>query len=132
MKLLGIDFGSKKIGLAVSDKTGSMAFPKEVIPNDGNLLSYIKSLVDKEGISEIIIGQSINHYGKNNKIQDKINEFIVDLTLQMNIPIHLQDERYSTQAALQIQGRNNQTDASAAALILDSFIILRKNKFKEE
>ncbi len=132
MKLLGIDFGSKKIGLAASDQSGNMAFPKEVIPNDGNLLSHIKNLVEKEGISEIIIGQSIDYYGKNNKIQDKINEFIVNLTLQINVPVHLQDERYSTQAALQIQGRNSQTDASAAALILDSFIRLRKNKFKKE
>jgi putative holliday junction resolvase len=126
MRLLGIDYGSKRVGLAITDETGRMAFPHTVIPNSANLLKELETIIAEKKIAEIVIGHSLDKQSKPNKIQAAIEELIQDLTLAVGLPIHLQPEQFSTQAALQIQGRNDMTDAAAAALILDSFITRSK------
>jgi len=126
MRLLGIDYGSKKVGLALSDERGVMAFPHSVLPNDEKLLLAIESLVQKEGVGKIVIGHSVNKEGNPNKIQQAIEACILDLTLSLGIPIELERELYTTQEAMRIQGKTMMTDASAAALILNSFIQRQK------
>jgi putative Holliday junction resolvase len=126
MRLLGIDYGTKKIGLALTDDKGTMAFPHGVIPNNGEVRAYIGTLVKKEGVDEIVIGHSLNKEGKPNTVHAAVEELIGDLTLDVGIPIHLEPEQYSTQEAIRIQGRNAQTDASAATIILNSFLERRK------
>lgn len=125
MRLLGIDYGSKRVGLALSDESGTMAFPHKVLPNSPTLCKEIESIVTRENVSEIVIGHSLNKNQQPNKIQTAIEELVTDLTLATGLPIHLEPEQFSTQAALQIQGRTAMTDAAAATLILDSFIIKR-------
>ena len=61
MKKMGIDYGSKKIGVALSDDGGTMAFPHEVVPNNSEFLGYIKNLVEDIGVTEIVIGHSLNN-----------------------------------------------------------------------
>lgn len=127
MKRMGIDFGSKKIGIAMTDDSGVMAFPHEVVPNDAQFLSYIEQLVAEKGIGEIVIGHSLDNNGAPNKIHQAVEEFITDITLQIGIPVHLEPEQFSTQQAARIQGKDAQTDAAAAAIILDSFITKQKS-----
>ena len=122
MRYMGIDYGTKRVGVAVSDATGAMAFPKTVLKNDDKLLSELSELVDEYEVKAVVIGHSIDKNDAPNQIQSAINEFIGDLTMQVGLPVHLEPEQYTTQAALRIQGRNDQTDASAAALILNSFL----------
>lgn len=119
---MGIDYGTKKVGIALSDEGGRMAFPKEVIPNDHTLLAAVEAYIKNNGVGAVVVGYSLNREGEENKVQEAINEFIGDLTLAAGVPIHLQPERYSTKEALQIQGKTAKTDASAAALILDSYL----------
>jgi len=126
MKRLGIDFGSKKIGLALTDDSGSMAFPHAVIPNDAAFLAYIEALIAERGVQEIVIGHSLDNQGAPNKIHGAVESFITDITLSLGIPVHLEPEQYSSRQAAQLQGKNSQTDASAAAIILDSFITKQK------
>ena len=126
MKRLGIDYGSKKIGLAVTDDGGSIAFPLEVVPNDDSFVSHIEQLVADRNIDEIVIGHSLDNQGKANIIHEATEELITNLTLVIGIPVHLEPEQYSTQEAKQIQGQSAQTDASAAAIILNSFIDKQK------
>jgi putative Holliday junction resolvase len=126
MRLLGIDFGSKKIGLALSDERGIMAFPHSVIPNDERLLHTIEVIVHNEKVNKIVIGHSKNREGSPNKIQEAIEACMLDLTLSLGIPIELEPEQYTTQEAMRIQGKNNMTDASAAALILNSYLMRQK------
>jgi putative transcription antitermination factor YqgF len=123
---MGIDFGSKNVGIAFTDESGSMAFPHGVLPNNGKLLSTVTSLINEKQVKEIVIGHSIGYAGKENKIHAAVEEFMMDITLAVGIPIHLEPEHYSTQQAIRIQGKNSQTDAAAAAIILDSFITRRK------
>lgn len=126
MRLLGIDYGSKRVGVALSDEAGMMAFPFKVIPNTTALLKELEVIIESKKVTEIVIGHSLDKNSQPNKIQAAIEELITDLTLATGLPIHLQPEQFSTQAALQIQGRNDMTDAAAATLILDSFITRTK------
>jgi putative Holliday junction resolvase len=127
MKRMGIDFGSKKIGIAFTDDAGIMAFPHAVIPNDANFFKIIEKLVAERGVEEIVIGHSLDNNGKPNQIHAAVEEFITDVTLLIGIPVYLEPEQYSTQQAARVTGKNAQTDAAAAALILESFITKEKN-----
>ena len=122
MRRLGIDFGTKKIGLALTDESGVMAFPHSVVPNDGKFLPMIEALIEAQGVGEIVIGHSLNLDGTPNAVQTHIDAFIADMTLRQPIPIHLEPEQLTTKQASTITGKNTQTDASAAAIILDSFL----------
>jgi putative holliday junction resolvase len=122
MRLLGIDYGTKKIGLALTDETGTMAFPHAVIPNDTAMQKYIEVLVTKEHVSEIVVGHSLDKAGMPNKVHEGAEALMLDLTLSLGIPIHLEPEQYSTQEAMRIQGKSGMTDAAAAAIILNSYL----------
>lgn len=128
MRYLGIDYGTKRVGLALTDESGAMAFPHTVVPNSAKLIDVITGLINEKTVEVIVIGQSLNREGQPNAIQSAIEGLVLDLTLATGLPVHLIPEQYSTQAAIQIQGRNSETDASAAALILDSFLTQQKNK----
>jgi len=123
---MGIDFGSKKVGIAFSDESGMMAFPHSVVPNDAKLFQTIVKLITEKQVGEVVIGHSLDKEGNANKIHAQVEAFMLDLTLELGLPIHLEPEQYSTQQALRIQGKNSQTDAAAAAIILDSYLTKKK------
>ncbi len=123
---MGIDYGTKRVGIAFTDEGGAMAFPHAVVPNDNKLVATISSLAGEKKVGTIIIGHSMNLDGSDNKVQQGITELIGDLTLETGLPIELEPEQYSTQAALRLQGRTEMTDASAAALILESYLTRTK------
>lgn len=123
---MGIDYGTKRVGIALSDEGGRMAFPHIVLDNNSGLLKKLVEIIEERGVGEIVIGHSLNREGGPNPIHEEVEELIGDLTLQVGLPIHLQPEQYSTQEAMIGQGRNAQTDASAAAIILNSFITKKK------
>lgn len=123
MRKMGLDFGTKKVGVALTDERGVMAFPHGVIRNDDRLLERILALVDEKGVDAIVVGHSKNKDGGDNPVQAKIYEFIENITLDRPIPVHLEPEIYSTQEAIRIQGRNAQTDAAAATIILNSYLM---------
>lgn len=127
-RLLGIDYGTKRVGVAFTDELGSMAFPHAVLANDADLVKNLCKVISEKSVSEIVIGHSIDKEGKPNSIHEKVEELMMDLTLEVGLPIHLEPELYTTQAALRIQGRNTMTDAAAATLILDNFIVRNKKK----
>lgn len=110
----------------MTDESGSMAFPHSVIPTNPDLLKKLVALVEKEKIGEIVIGHSLDRNGKPNAVHQAVEGLMLDLTLETGLPIHLQPEQYTTQAAIQLQGKTPMTDAAAAALILDSFITKQK------
>lgn len=123
---MGIDYGSKRVGIALSNDDGTMAFPREVLQNGASLKDEIIKIIEAEGIEAIVIGHSLDKEGNPNVIQEAIDELITDLTLEVGLPVHLEPEIYSTQEALRFQGRNEMTDASAASIILNSFITRNK------
>ncbi|OGG85601.1 hypothetical protein A2392_02410 [Candidatus Kaiserbacteria bacterium RIFOXYB1_FULL_46_14] len=123
---MGIDYGTKRVGVALSDESGRMAFPHIVLDNDGKLLEQLEKIIKERAVGEIVIGHSLDRSGRPNAVHGEVEELIGDLTLRVGLPIHLEAEQYSTQEALRDQGRTAQTDASAAAIILNSFITKKK------
>lgn len=122
MRKLGIDFGTKKVGLALSDLEGKLAFPHAVIPNDAALLDTIERMIADEEVDVVVIGQSLDLDGTPNAVQADIEAFIADLTQRTPVPIHLEPEQLTTQQAAAVTGKNDQTDAAAAAIILDTWL----------
>lgn len=122
MRHLGIDFGSKRVGLALSDESGTMAFPHQVIPNDARLVSTLEAIISKERVGQVVIGHSLDKSGQPNKIHQAVEELVTDLTLACGVPIALHPEQYSTQEALRPTGRHANIDAAAATIILNSYL----------
>lgn len=135
MKYIGIDYGSKRVGVAISDDNGKIAFPKFVFPCDENLVNKVKDFCLEEKVGGVVLGESKNFKGEDNEIMSQINKFSENLKKVLNIPIYLEPEFMTSIEATRIQGDIEKIDASAAALILQSFLNKSQNsesKIKNE
>ena len=121
MRYLGIDFGSKRVGLALSDEGGKFAMPHSVLPNNHKLVENIAALC-KDSVAAIILGESVDDKGENNKIMDMIIPFKKELEGVTRLPVIYEKEYMSSQHAEFFQGKHDMLDASAAALILQRFL----------
>ncbi len=126
MRFLGIDFGTKRVGLAISDENGQIAFPKKVVPNDSKLISSILEVLESEKVSEIVVGESTNFNGVLNPVAKQIEEFILALQTETNLPIQKQKEFFTSVEARrykdETKSTSNSVDAAAAALILQRYL----------
>lgn len=121
MKLMSLDFGHKRVGVASTDESGTFALPRMVLPNDSDLLEKVVAIKEEEGAEKIIMGQSNNFQGEPNAIMEEVLKFKSELESQ-GVEVVLHPEVLTTMEARQIQGQTDMTDASAAALILKSYI----------
>lgn len=122
MKHLGIDYGGKRVGIAVSDDDGKMAFPHSVIANGTGLLEEVGKIIKEEKIEAIVMGESKDFQGKPNKIMGEIEKFKKNLEERFGLAVHLEPEFLTSAQAERIQGKTELHDASAAAIILQSFL----------
>ena len=83
MKYLGVDFGTKKVGLSISDKNGKMAFPYKIVKNDQNFIKSFLEILDKEEIEKIIFGKSLNFQMQENSINQEIKKFIQNIEREL-------------------------------------------------
>ncbi len=127
MKIMGIDYGTKRVGVAFSDEGMQFAIPSEVIKNSKNLLSEIKEIADKNYIKEIVMGESKNYKGEANDIYEESLKFKSNLEKE-GFKVHLEPEFMTSVNAERFQGKNDMLDASAAALILQSFLDKKQSK----
>lgn len=121
MKLLGIDYGTKRVGIASTDESGTFAIPRMVIPNTDDLASRVIEYVNENEIEKIILGESKNLDGKANAILPEIYEF-ADALRKEGKEVILHAEFFTSMEAERLQGKNEMLDASAAAIILKSYI----------
>jgi|SRR3989338_4066795 len=121
-KILGIDFGTKKIGIAVSGGNGKFGLPKCVLKNNKDLMRNLTKIIQEENILEIVIGESINYKGGENPVMDNIKKFANEIKEKFNLPISFEPEFLTSSQAKNIQDDSDMVDASAAALILQSFL----------
>ena len=128
MRYLGIDYGTKRVGIAVSDEGGTMAFPYGIIENNKGLVGEIKAVCIREHVEHIIIGESLNYQNERNIVMEKIDEFITELRDVLALPITLEREFLSTQQARFFQTDNKHVDDSAAAIILQSYLEKKNTK----
>jgi len=139
MRILGIDYGTKRIGLAISDEKGILAFPKEIILNNLSGFDRLRGIIKTEDISDIVVGESVDFSGKLNVLSARIEVFILELKDKFGLPIHKQKE-FLTSVEARKSGSNKKSlsqsqshsklkdkkrgrvDASAAALILQRYL----------
>ena len=122
MRFLGIDYGKKRVGLAVSDEKGCIAFPYDTLTNNKDLVNNIISVCENEGIEVVVIGESKMLSGKDNPVTKDIEIFKDRLQNVVDLPIHMEPEFFTTQEAKRFQGKNKHTDSSAATFILQRFL----------
>lgn len=126
MRYLGIDYGTKKLGLAFSDEEGTMGFPFEIIPNDAKLSDALALLIEEERIAAVVIGESKDFAGNPNPIANAARALGEELSERTGVPVFYEPEMLTTQEARRdFEGMRTNTgdvDASAAALILTSFL----------
>jgi len=124
MRLLGIDYGEKKIGVALSDESAKFAFPNTVIDNvsANSVLKALKIICDKNNIGKIVIGQSLDFKGQPNAIMKRIEKLKNFLEERLNLPLEFENEVLTTKQAKHLMGRSEKTHSSAAALILQSYL----------
>ena len=122
MRYMGIDYGRKRVGVALSDENAEFAMPEVVLQNDGALYETINKLATDRGVCGIVVGESRDFSGKANKIQEDIITFKKVLEDKYGLPVHLEPEILTSREASHIQGEGKMLDASAAALILKSYL----------
>ncbi|MEK7065791.1 MAG: RuvX/YqgF family protein, partial [Patescibacteria group bacterium] len=126
--LIGIDYGTKRTGIAVSDDAETMAFPYGVWETKKDITQEIISFARERGASAVIIGESRDFSGNLNPIAKDIERLVHTLKTELSVPVYYEPEFLTSQEAARIQGEGAATDASAAALILQSFMEKQKNK----
>lgn len=132
MRILAIDHGEKRIGLALSDPTATIASPLQVIKHTTRLMdaAQVANLASENDVELIIIGQSFDEEGEPNLAGRRAANFAEVLKEQTNIPIELVDESFSTKDAKRTviemgvsrKKREGHHDALAAVNILRSYI----------
>lgn len=128
MKILGIDYGTKRTGIAISDDEAEFAFPYSIIISDNNLDDEILKIINQENIQRIVIGESRASNDRLNNVSIKIDKFIERLKSKINIPIYMEREGFSSFEAHRYQTKKGHRDDSAAAIILQRYI--DRNKLK--
>lgn len=127
MRHIGIDYGSKRVGIAISDEAGEFAFPYRVLKNDHLLVKEVVALVEKEGVDTIVVGESRDLEGAENPIMKTARNFIDQLERHTGKEVKLASEIYTTQAAKRGEP-GEKLDASAAALILQGYLDQKKGR----
>lgn len=133
MRYLGLDLGSRTLGVAISDKSGLIAHNLKIIRHNeeyDRLITEVKEIVLEENVDEIVLGYPKN---MNNTIGEKakLSEIFKEkLEKEINIPVHLQDERLTTVVATNVlieadvsrKKRKKVIDSMAAMVILQSYL----------
>tara|TARA_Y100001958_G_C21013472_1_gene392705 strand:- start:342 stop:716 length:375 start_codon:yes stop_codon:yes gene_type:complete len=123
MKVVGIDYGTKKVGVALSDEDRSLAFPLKVVETK-DIVSFILSL-EKE-VDKVVIGESQDFHMEDNPVMKDARVFGEELK-EKGFEVVFEPEFMSSMQASRIQGYNKKQDASAAAIILQSYLDKQKN-----
>ncbi|MGM0607002.1 MAG: Holliday junction resolvase RuvX [Candidatus Muiribacteriota bacterium] len=135
MKILAIDYGDARLGLAVSDVTETIASPLSVIKNE-NTNQKIQKIVEDNKIEKIVVGIPSDSEGQDTIQSKKIKKFYKKLKKNLNIEIHLFDENYTTRDAYDILKKmgysmkksKKKVDEVAASLILEEYLKWVKNQ----
>jgi putative Holliday junction resolvase len=132
MRILALDHGTRRIGVAVSDETKTIAQPLEYIPAEpfGPFLERLKQLLLEKEVDVILLGMPRNMDGSHGPAAQKVEVFASALKSAITVPIRLWDERLTTTMAnrILIQGnvrrnqRKEKVDKMAAAILLQSYL----------
>ncbi len=132
MRILALDHGTRRIGVAVSDETKTIAQPLEYIPAEpfADFLARLKKLLVEKEIDLVLIGLPRNMDGSYGPAAHKVEAFVAVLKTAITVPIKTWDERLTTaqanriliQARVRRDKRKEKVDKMAAAILLQSYL----------
>lgn len=131
-RILAIDFGTKRIGLAITDPLKMFAIPFDTLPNNTSTITEIIKIINEKNVKQIILGYPVKESGEETSISPLINRFKKELEYNTGIQIQLVDERYSSDIASKrilesVKSKKKRRDKSlidknAAAVILEDYL----------
>ena len=138
MRYLGIDYGSKRIGLALSDEAGTMGFPHSIILRTPRALDELAKLIARERVGAVVIGESKNYQGVENPVAREARALGDALHARASVPVFYESETLTSAEARRAQEaarieksrapkQRALVDDSAAALILTQYLSKSKN-----
>ena len=132
VRFIGLDLGSKRIGVSICDEKQSIATPYKTInkTNTNDLINELKIIVDENNIGGIIVGNPINMDGSTGRSAQSVNDIASNISKYIDLPVILWDERLSTVGAFTLSSqldvnvtkRVKTIDQNAAAFILQGAI----------
>lgn len=140
MRLLGIDYGTKRIGISLSDEGARLAFPHATISSDKKSVAEIKEIVKQYEVGKIIVGESKDFKMKDNRLMDDVSFFVKDLETATKLSVELHPEFMTSMQAskthFQLSERHkdrgtakaSNLDAQAATIMLQHYIDSTKQK----
>ena len=137
MRALGIDFGLKRVGVAVSDPTGTLASPYKTIVRTtrDKLFDELLDIIDREAVETVVVGLPLALSGEETLTTRQARNFAESLARRIEQPVHLMDERLSSAEAehelndADLRGAKRKTalDSQAAVVILRSWLDSEKS-----
>ena len=137
IRVIGIDFGLSKVGLAISDPSGIIALPFKVIryKNKEELLNELKDISEQKNVNKFVVGYPISMNYKKNEMTEIIDNFKEDME-NLNFEVILEDERLSSEYAkkiiikqdVKVSKNKEMVDLPAASIILQTYLDRNKNQ----
>ena len=131
-RILGIDYGHRRIGIALSDplRITAQSFPTIKVKSLEQVFSELETIIRDKDVTEIVVGMPLNLKGEKGLSAQKVDEFIQHLKNRFELPIHTWDERWSSLAAQRTilelgkspSRHKDKVDQISALLILQSFL----------
>jgi putative holliday junction resolvase len=124
MKVLALDYGSARTGVAVSDSTGTLARPVGVVERAASEagLRRLAALVEEEGAERVVVGLPLTLRGEQGAQAEETQQFLIALRQAVGVPVETFDERFTTALANSGPSSRAPEDARAAAHLLESYL----------
>ena len=129
-RLLAIDYGEVRVGLALSDPLQIISSPYKVIKNDENLISVINDIIKEKDVGKVVLGLPYNLKGEYSQKTTEVKVFGDKLEKTLSVPLEYMDERYTTVEANEelkrlgysIKDAREVVDKIAASIILKNYL----------
>ncbi|MGC4104749.1 MAG: Holliday junction resolvase RuvX [Thermomicrobiales bacterium] len=129
-RMLGLDLGEKRIGVAISDEMGMIASPLTMVPRKGPVAKDVRTLIERYGIVRVVVGMPVGLSGREGPQAATIRTYAESLREDLGVPLDYWDERLTTSIAEQHliasgvrrDKRKQQIDAMAAAVMLQGYL----------
>ena len=148
MRLLGVDVGARRIGLAISDVTATLATPLRTLQTSGNAAASVDAVLhevallerEPDGLAAVVVGLPTFLDGQPHEQTDAVRSFVAALRTRTDLPIETQDERLTSHEAegrlaareRDWRKRKARLDAAAAAIILQDYLDGQKPQHQEQ
>jgi putative Holliday junction resolvase len=126
MKILGIDYGEKRIGLAISDESQTLARELDIL-SPKEFWGQVNQLISDQLISKIVLGWPLNMSGERTKKTEEVASFKLRVESKTGLPVEVIDERLSSQMAEHISGSKKNLDSLAAQILLQNYLDKKEN-----